>query len=69
MTDEMRQARVNQNLLKQEGIGWHVGYGQTMNSTSMKIFLISFSLQQLSSFYAVRRPSGLAGLLRLLTEV
>jgi NAD(P)-dependent dehydrogenase (short-subunit alcohol dehydrogenase family) len=26
MTDEMRQARVNQNLLKQEGTGWDVGY-------------------------------------------
>ncbi|EAU32641.1 conserved hypothetical protein [Aspergillus terreus NIH2624] len=26
MTDEMRQARINQNLLKQEGTGWDVGY-------------------------------------------
>lgn len=27
MTDEMRQARVNQNLMKQEGTGWDVGFG------------------------------------------
>ncbi|KAL7003854.1 hypothetical protein EMMF5_006616, partial [Cystobasidiomycetes sp. EMM_F5] len=27
MTDEMRQARINQNLLRQEGTGWDVGYG------------------------------------------
>lgn len=27
MTDEMRQARINQNLLKQEGTGWDVGNG------------------------------------------
>ncbi|KAI1747600.1 hypothetical protein F4782DRAFT_543407 [Xylaria castorea] len=26
MTDEMRQARVNQNLMKKEGTGWDVGY-------------------------------------------
>ncbi|KAL7895426.1 hypothetical protein HDV63DRAFT_396119 [Trichoderma sp. SZMC 28014] len=26
MTDEVRQARINQNLLKQEGTGWDVGY-------------------------------------------
>jgi hypothetical protein len=27
MTEEMRNARINQNLLKQEGTGWDVGYG------------------------------------------
>ncbi|EON96717.1 putative short-chain dehydrogenase reductase sdr protein [Phaeoacremonium minimum UCRPA7] len=26
MTDEMRQARINQNLMKLEGTGWDVGY-------------------------------------------
>ncbi|KAF7327338.1 hypothetical protein MKEN_00311400 [Mycena kentingensis (nom. inval.)] len=26
MTDEMRQARINQNLLRQEGTAWDVGY-------------------------------------------
>lgn len=26
MTDEMRQARINQNLMKQEGDAWDVGY-------------------------------------------
>lgn len=29
MTDEMRQARINQNLMKKEGTGWDVGYGQS----------------------------------------
>lgn len=28
MTEEMRQARINQNLLKAEGYGWDVGYGR-----------------------------------------
>lgn len=28
MTEEMRQARINQNLLKQEGTGWDVGNGR-----------------------------------------
>lgn len=28
MTYDMRQARINQNLLKQEGTGWDVGYGK-----------------------------------------
>lgn len=27
MTEEMRQARINQNLMKKEGTGWDVGYG------------------------------------------
>jgi len=27
LADEMRQARINQNLLKQEGTAWDVGYG------------------------------------------
>ncbi|ROV96259.1 hypothetical protein VMCG_07678 [Cytospora schulzeri] len=27
MTDELRQARINQNLLKKEGTGWDVGHG------------------------------------------
>lgn len=28
MTEEMRQARMNQNLMKMEGTGWDVGYGE-----------------------------------------
>jgi hypothetical protein len=28
MTDEMRQARINQNLMKKEGTGWDVGHGK-----------------------------------------
>ncbi|KAK9784269.1 hypothetical protein SCARD494_13053 [Seiridium cardinale] len=38
MTDEMRQARINQNLLKQEGTGWDVGYGKlTWETTGPEI--------------------------------
>ena len=36
MTDKMRQDRINQNLLKQEGTGWDVGYGTKL---SHEIFL------------------------------
>lgn len=38
MTDEMRQARINQNLMKKEGTGWDVGYGksaQTLGSSGL----------------------------------
>jgi hypothetical protein len=40
MTDKMRQDRINQNLLKQEGTGWDVGYGMglSMNSFQSKIY-------------------------------
>ncbi|KAK9414525.1 hypothetical protein SUNI508_11098 [Seiridium unicorne] len=38
MTDEMRPARVNQNLLKQEGTDWDVGYGKlTWETTGREI--------------------------------
>ena len=32
MTDEMRRARVGQNLMGKEGTGWDVGYGNLPNS-------------------------------------
>jgi NAD(P)-dependent dehydrogenase (short-subunit alcohol dehydrogenase family) len=32
MSEEMRQARINQNLLKQEGTAWDVGYGKSIPS-------------------------------------
>jgi hypothetical protein len=35
MTDEMRQKRINQNLLRQEGTGWDVGYGGLHNCTDV----------------------------------
>lgn len=28
MSEEMRQSRINQNLLKIEGTAWDVGYGK-----------------------------------------
>ncbi|KAJ2984873.1 hypothetical protein NUW58_g5829 [Xylaria curta] len=33
MSDEMRQRRAEQNLLKQEGTGWDVGYGRKSTRT------------------------------------
>jgi NAD(P)-dependent dehydrogenase (short-subunit alcohol dehydrogenase family) len=27
MTDEMRQARINQNLMRREGTAWDIGFG------------------------------------------
>ena len=35
MTDEMRQARINQNLMKKEGTGWDVGYGKSEQQISV----------------------------------
>lgn len=32
MSDEMRKARINQNLLKTEGTAWDVGYGKFFRS-------------------------------------
>ncbi|RWA10347.1 hypothetical protein EKO27_g4752 [Xylaria grammica] len=36
MTDEMRQARINQNLMKKEGTGWDVGYALAILFLSSK---------------------------------
>ncbi|KAI0810132.1 hypothetical protein GGR55DRAFT_695357 [Xylaria sp. FL0064] len=33
MTEEMRQARINQNLMKKEGTAWDVGYGKFLITT------------------------------------
>lgn len=58
MTDRMRQDRINQNLLKQEGTGWDVGYGMKVPRQAVhKIHLITFK-EQLFSFFLVRRRSG-----------
>jgi NAD(P)-dependent dehydrogenase (short-subunit alcohol dehydrogenase family) len=39
MTPEMREARVNQNLMKKEGTGWDVGNGKFCDSyQSVKAF-------------------------------
>lgn len=35
MTDEMRRARINQNLMKKEGTAWDVGYGKAFSQASM----------------------------------
>jgi NAD(P)-dependent dehydrogenase (short-subunit alcohol dehydrogenase family) len=38
MTDEMRQARINQNLMKKEGTGWDVGYGEDFTATNSCVY-------------------------------
>jgi NAD(P)-dependent dehydrogenase (short-subunit alcohol dehydrogenase family) len=38
MTGAMRQARINQSLLKQEGTGWDVGYGMSRSKSRGKYF-------------------------------
>lgn len=37
MTDEMRQARINQNLMKKEGTGWDVGYGKPIRCSQLSV--------------------------------
>lgn len=54
MTDEMRQARINQNLLRQEGTAWDVGYGKSFSITQ---FSRSNNSQQYCS-YVVKRQNG-----------
>lgn len=39
MTDEMRQARINQNLMKKEGTGWDVGYGTLVPLFALNLWL------------------------------
>lgn len=34
MTDEMRKARIGQNLMKKEGTGWDVGHGVALEFSS-----------------------------------
>jgi hypothetical protein len=50
MTDEMRQARINQNLMKKEGTGWDVGYGKAV------LFLICYRSNMLTAHsYSIPR--------------
>lgn len=34
--EQMRQARIGQNLMKKEGTGWDVGYGVSNGSAEME---------------------------------
>lgn len=38
MDPELRQKRVNQNLLRLEGTGWDVGYGKTAPVLCLLLF-------------------------------
>jgi NAD(P)-dependent dehydrogenase (short-subunit alcohol dehydrogenase family) len=60
MTDELRQARINQNLLKQEGTGWDVGNGMWSWESFLCVY-IGLTMLQLSCFSAVGKPNGLLG--------
>lgn len=61
MTDEMRQARVNQNLLKVEGTGWDVGYGKFPGRTLVGDSAEANWITQLSCSFAAKRRDGLLG--------
>lgn len=41
MDPELRQKRVNQNLLRLEGTGWDVGYGQSERVLPLEMSLIA----------------------------
>jgi NAD(P)-dependent dehydrogenase (short-subunit alcohol dehydrogenase family) len=58
MTDKMRQDRINQNLLKQEGTGWDVGYGMKLSHQTLHIVLLLTLNKQLSSSFAARKRNG-----------
>jgi NAD(P)-dependent dehydrogenase (short-subunit alcohol dehydrogenase family) len=64
MTDEMRQARVNQNLMKIEGTGWDVGYGESTDlamrfqKTDIVRYSYLVSRQQGGSLDYGRNPAG-----------
>ncbi|TRX90603.1 hypothetical protein FHL15_008576 [Xylaria flabelliformis] len=49
MTDEMRTARINQNLLKREGTGWDVGYGTFITMVPESVSNMTIAILFLSS--------------------
>lgn len=56
MTDEMRQARINQNLMKREGTAWDVGYGRAGCKTVQETILLMQQQRYCSS--AAKRQNG-----------
>lgn len=63
MTDEMRQARINQNLMKKEGTGWDVGYGII---SCIGIFLFRTNLTNLCTailFLSSKEAGWITGLI------
>lgn len=61
MTDKMRQDRINQNLLKQEGTGWDVGYGMKLShKILLKQGFLTLDIQQ-SCSSAARKLNGSPG--------
>jgi NAD(P)-dependent dehydrogenase (short-subunit alcohol dehydrogenase family) len=62
MTDEMRQARINQNLMKKEGTGWDVGYGSSIH---LKFFreAPAYTLSLAILFLASKEAGWITGLI------
>lgn len=57
MTDDMRQARINQNLMKKEGTGWDVGYGK-FDAPSHLQYVTDIDCSQLSCSLPARKLAG-----------
>lgn len=61
MTDEMRQARINQNLMKKEGTGWDAGYGKLQRACFLCLTLTDFGAAIL--FLASKEAGWITGLI------
>lgn len=65
MTDEMRQARIEQNLLGTEGTAWDVGYGEASFLDFTDILTDILVHVKRPSFFVAKRPDGLQDFLCL----
>ena len=63
MTDEMRQARINQNLMKKEGSGWDVGYGMSGPNVESSNECDTYALILAILFLASREAGWITGLI------
>lgn len=67
MTDEMRQARINQNLMKKEGTGWDVGYGKfvVLSLSIVFIEMVGFAEYVITAilFLASKEAGWITGLI------
>jgi hypothetical protein len=71
MSEEERQTRTNQNLLKTEGTGWDIGYGNETPSLSLSlcfsflfiIFLIEFTTRTAILYLASREAKWVTGVI------
>lgn len=63
MTDEMRQARINQNLMKKEGTGWDVGYGTLVSQFSADCARVAYRSPLAILFLASKEAGWITGLI------